>query len=545
VFPIWIQQFAPVGGSPAISALVAAAPLIVVAACLALLRMRAHFAAPVALACALAVAVGPWGMPARLAALSAAQGAAFGIFPVFFIVLATLFLFNLTVAGGQFEVIRGSLASVTDDRRIQALLIAFCFGAFIEGAAGFGAPVAIAGATLAGLGFRPFYAAGLCLVANTAPVAFGTIGIPIVAMGGVIGLGEPGLRQLSADVGHQLPFISFILPAYLVLIIAGARRTWEVLPALLACGGSFALCQWLVATRLGPSLPDILSSLAAMGALLALLRFWKPRTCFRFADDQPVAPAPVLGAPAVARAWAPYFALTAMVLLWGEPHVKAALGRTTALIPVPGLDAAVARPGEGGAPAEPIAARYKFDYLASSGSAVFIAALFSAAFCGIGARRAAGIFAKTIRDLRAPAVTVASVLALAYVMNASGMTQCLGILATRTGRLFPFIAPVVGWIGVFLTGSDTSSNVLFGGLQKSAAEHLGIDPVLMAAANTSGGVMGKMISPQSLAVACAATGRVGEEGSLLRFTLRHSLLLLLIVCCIVYAQAYWLAPAAR
>jgi lactate permease len=545
----WIQAYAPVGGSVALSAAVAVVPLAVLFACLAVFRMKAVKAALLALASALIISVLAWGMPAKLAGLAAAQGAAFGLFPVFFIVLATLFLFNITVKGGQFEVIRASLAGVTPDRRLQALLIAFCFGAFIEGAAGFGAPVAIAGATLVGLGFRPFYAAGLCLLANTAPVAFGTIGIPIVAMGGVMGLNESGLMKLSAVVGHQLPFISLILPAYLVLIMAGLRRTIEVLPAVAACGATFAVCQWTVATYLGPYLPDILSALAAMAALMVLLRFWRPRTTFRFEHDpSEVREAHGHTGAKVLRAWSPYLALTAMVLLWGAPSVKSALNRSTVMIPVAGLDNAIARaPARDAAQAPvPVAARFKLDYLASGGSAVLVAALFSAMICGLGAVETLRLLGKTLHDLRYPAVTIASVLALAYVMNASGMTTCLGISCTKAGHAFPFIAPILGWLGVFLTGSDTSSNVLFGGLQKAAAEQLGLNPLLTAAANTSGGVMGKMISPQSLAVACAATGMVGEEGSLFRFTLRHSLLLLLVVCVITYLQAYylpWMVPS--
>ena len=545
----WLQAYAPVGGSAALSAAVAAVPLAVVFVCLAVLRMKAFKAALLALAAAALIAVLAWGMPARLAGLAAAQGAAFGLFPVFSIVLATLFLFNITVKGGQFDVIRASLAGLTADRRLQALLIAFCFGAFIEGAAGFGAPVAIAGATLVGLGFRPFYAAGLCLVANTAPVAFGTIGIPIVALGGVMGLNDAGLMKLSAVVGHQLPFISLILPAYLVLIMAGLRRTMEVFPAVAACGAAFALCQWTVSTYLGPYLPDIISSLAAMAALVLLLRFWRPRTVFRFEHDPSTGDAAGGHTRAqVLRAWSPYLALTAMVLLWGAPGIKSVLNRTTVMIPVAGLDNAIARLPAGapqGAPV-PVPAKFKLDYLASGGSAVLIAALVSAMVCGLGAGDTLRLFGKTLHDLRYPALTIASVLALAYVMNASGMTTCLGLYATRAGRMFPFISPILGWLGVFLTGSDTSSNVLFGGLQKAAAEQLGISPLLTGAANASGGVMGKMISPQSIAVACAATGMVGEEGSLFRFTLKHSVLLLFVVCVISYLQAYyltWMVPS--
>jgi lactate permease len=548
----WTQVYAPIGGSVALSAAVAAVPLGVVFACLAVLRMKVFKAAILALASALLISVLAWGMPARLAVLAAAQGAAFGLFPVFSIVLASLFFFNITVKGGQFEIIRASLASVTADRRLQALLIAFCFGAFIEGAAGFGAPVAIAGATLVGLGFRPFYAAGICLVANTAPVAFGTIGIPIVAMGGVMGLNDAGLLRLSSAVGHMLPIISLIIPAYLVLIIAGFRRTIEVLPAVAACGAVFSVVQWEVASHMGPYLPDLLASLAAMAALVALLRFWRPRTVFRFDHEAHAeAEARRYSGKEILRAWLPYLALTSAVLLWGVPPVKAALNRATAMIPVPGLDNAIARPPAPGAAgagqaAVPIPARFKLDYLASGASAVFIAALFSAFACGLGAAQTLRVFARTLHDMRHPAVTIASVLALAYVMNASGMTTCLGLLSTKAGRMFPLISPVLGWIGVFLTGSDTSSNVLFGGLQKTAAEQLGINPLLTAAANTSGGVVGKMISPQSLAVACAATGMVGEEGSLFRFTLRHSLFLLFLICVITYLQAYsmaWMVPA--
>jgi len=490
-------------------------------------------------------------MPAALALLAALHGAAFGLFPVFFIVLSTLFLYNITVKSGQFEIIRSSLAGVTADRRLQALLIAFCFGAFIEGAAGFGAPVAIAGATLVGLGFRPFYAAGLCLVANTAPVAFGSIGIPIVALGGVMGLNDSGLLRLSTMVGHQLPFLSLIIPFYLVLIMVGPRRTLEVLPAVAVCGGVFAVCQWATSSFLGPYLPDIISSLASMIALVALLKFWRPKTTYRFEHDKET---PVSGnrytRAQVLRAWSPYLALTLLVLTWGLPPVKAALDRTTVLLPVKGLNNAISRTpvslsGERGTPV-PVTAVFKLDYVASGGSAALLAALFSAVICGLGIGETSRVYRATLHELRYPALTVASVLALAYVMNASGMTACLGIFSTRAGRAFPLVSPILGWIGVLLTGSDTSSNVLFGGLQKTAAEQLGINPLLTCAANTSGGVVGKMISPQSIAVACAATGMVGEEGSVFRFTLRHSLTLLALLCLLVFAQAYyltWMVPS--
>lgn len=669
----WIQSYTPVGGSLGLSALVAAIPLVVIFVCLAVLKMKAHKAAPLAVASAGAIAIGVWGMPVKLAGLATLQGAAFGLFPVFYIVITTLFLYNITVKGGQFEILRASLAGITGDRRLQALLIAFCFGAFIEGAAGFGTPVAIAGATLVGLGFRPFYAAGVCLVANTAPVAFGAIGIPVVALAGVMGYGDPGMMKLSTMIGRQLPFISLFIPFYVILIMVGWKKTMEVLPAVIVCGGTFAFAQWASASYLGPYLPDIIASLSSIVALVALLKVWHPKTTWTF-DHEPTFAGKEqhhYTGSEVFRAWAPYLALTIMVLLWGIPSVKAPLDKSaveisisglhnsivkkvskpedgvkkltavtteidkqlailspaskeqavvaaklsdiktleTRLLPVelslagkgailtderlaafdalakkvselqkitkelPKTAAMAKKPFNGGAavayavsapttgmtqdqfkaldkaltdqlPAK-VAAKFKFNFMSAAGTAILIAAILSALICGVGVGDFLKIGGKTLYDLRFPAVTIATVVGLAYLMNASGMTNCLGLVFTRTGSLFPFLAPFLGWLGVFLTGSDTSSNVLFGGLQKVTAEQLGLNPILTGAANTSGGVMGKMISPQSIAVATAATGLVGEEGNLFRFTLKHSLFLTFIVGIIVYLQAYvvpWMIP---
>jgi lactate permease len=647
----WIQTYTPAAGSLGLSALIAAIPLVVIFVCLAVLKMKAHKAGPLAVAAAIGIAITIWGMPAKLAGLAFMQGAAFGLFPVFYIVITTLFLYNITVKGGQFEIIRASLAGVTADRRIQALLIAFCFGAFIEGAAGFGTPVAIAGATLVGLGFRPLYAAGVCLIANTAPVAFGAIGIPVVALAGVMGYGDDGMMKLSTMVGRQLPFISVIIPFYVIMIMVGWKKTIEVLPAIITCGVTFAVCQWATASYLGPYLPDIISSLAAMAALVVLLRFWSPRENYVFeheAASQGVEQHHY-SAGEVFRAWSPYLALTIMVLLWGIPSIKGQLDRSKVVITVAGLDnmivKKVSKPEDGLAkiakvnqeidkqlaalsPNDPkqaelaiklqelkgleetflpvetglvgqgavltderlkacdlvsskmtetkklcgelvkinvgmkdqfkplekavadqlpikLAAKYNFNFMSAAGTAILIAAFLSALLCGVGLGDTFRIAGKTLYDMRFPALTVASVLGLAYVMNASGMTNCLGLVFTKTGHWFPFIAPFLGWLGVFLTGSDTSSNVLFGGLQKATAEQLGLNPILTGAANTSGGVMGKMISPQSLAVATAACGMVGEEGTLFRFTLKHSIFLTILVGVIVYLQAYflqWMIP---
>ena len=335
----WIQTYTPAAGSLGWSALIAAIPLIVIFICLAVLKMKAHKAALLAVASAIGIAVTIWGMPAKLAGLAFAQGAAFGLFPVFYIVLTTLFLYNITVKGGQFEIIRASLAGLTADRRIQALLIAFCFGAFIEGAAGLGTPVAIAGATLVGLGFRPLYAAGVCLVANTAPVAFGAIGIPIVALSAVMGYDDAGMMKLSRMVGHQLPFISIIIPFYVIMIMVGFKKTMEVLPAILVCGITFALSQYVTASFVGPYLPDITASLAAMAALVLLLRVWQPKENYVF--DHEVAATKEehnYTGGQIFRAWAPYLFLTLMVLLWGIPSIKTTLDASKVVIPITGLD---------------------------------------------------------------------------------------------------------------------------------------------------------------------------------------------------------------
>ena len=647
----WIQSYTPVAGSLGISALVAAIPLVVIFICLAVFKMKAHKAGPLAAASAVAIAILCWQMPVKLAGLATMQGAAFGLFPVFYIVVTTILLYNITVKGGQFEVIRASLAGLTGDRRLQALLIAFCFGAFIEGAAGFGTPVAIAGATLVGLGFRPFYAAAICLIANTAPVAFGAIGIPVVALAGVMGYDDGGLMKLSTMVGRQLPFISVFIPFYVIMIMVGWKKTIEVLPAIIVCGVTFAVVQWGTASYLGPYLPDVTASLATLAALVILLKFWQPKTTWTFDHEPEFAGKEshsYTGAE-LFRAWAPYLVLTVAVLIWGIPSWKTTLDKSKIVIPVTGLDNAIAKkvskPEDGIkkvatvkaeaarqmallSPADAnqaalatgladlqvleekllaveqslpgqapvlsaermaafdvvdkkqkdlqklekdlvtakvvdkaqfkaldkavadqlpvkVAAKFNFNFMSAAGTAILIAAIISALICGVGIADFFQVVRKTLYDMRFPAITVASVVGLAFVMNASGMTTSMGMSFTKTGALFPFLSPFLGMLGVFLTGSDTSSNVLFGGLQKVTAEQLGLNPLLTGAANTSGGVMGKMISPQSIAVACAATGLVGEEGNLFRFTFKHAIFLTTVMGVIVALQAYvfpWMIP---
>ena len=444
----WIQAYDPINGSIGLSAVVAAIPIAVVFVCLAILRVKAFKAVILALASAFALSVSVWRMPAKLACLATLHGAAFGLFPVYFIVLATLFLYNITVRGGQFDVIRASLAGVTPDRRLQALLIAFCFGAFIEGAAGFGTPVAIAGATLAGLGFRPFYAAGICLVANTAPVAFGALGTAVVALGGVMGLNDAGLdealrhggKPAAGRLAHRSP-----LPR---ADHGRLQEDLEVLPAIVVCAVTFAGCQWAVACFLGPYLPDIIASLASMAALVLLLRVWRPRTVFRFDHERTLEPETHGYTVAqVARAWAPYFVLTFVVLLWGLPPVKAALGRSTLNIPVAGLDNAIASRvcprrscrGAAAPAARPAAGKVQAGLPGKRGLCrVHRGPGLRRSLCGLGAGETARLLRQD--DLRPalPRRTIAAVLALAYVMNASGMTVCLGHLVhEEPAALFP------------------------------------------------------------------------------------------------------------
>ena len=549
---MWQQNYAPIAGSLGLSALVAAVPVLVLFVMLGVWRKPAWMAALTALAVALTIGLVVYGMPMRLALMATLTGAAYGVFPIAWIVFASIMLYRLAVDTGKFAIIKDSVGGLTDDRRLQALFIAFSFGAFIEGAAGFGAPVAVSGAMLVGLGFSPFYAAGICLMANTAPVAFGSIGIPVTTLAGITGL---PVLALSAMVGRLCALISVIIPMYLVVVMAGWRRTVEVMPVVLICGVSFAAVQFTVSNFMGPELTDILSSLSCIACMVVALKLWKPATTFHLAGEPPATAAPHRHtAGEVITAWSPYLLLVLFVLVWGHVPVKRAIDQfTNGLLPsflprnatalnglnVPGLHNMIIRvPPVTRAPA-PYAAVYAFNWLSASGTACFLATIAAAALLRVSPRRFAGIYRATFAQLATPMLTIASMLALASLMNYSGMTSTLGIALAATGPTFPFFSAILGWLGVFLTGSDTSANALFGNLQVITANQIGLNPVLTASVNSAAGVMGKMISLPSIAVACAATGLTSDdEGGLFRFTFKHSILLAAVVGLIALLFAY-------
>ena len=535
----WTQIYNPMNNL-ALSALLAAIPIIVIFYLLAFRRTPGQIAGAIAMLSAVLVAIFAYQMPVDLAIIATAMGVLYGIFPIFWIVVTAIFIYNLTVATGQFDIVKDSIASITDDRRLQALLIAFGFGAFLEGAAGFGTPVAISAGMLVGLGFNPLYAAGLCLIANTAPVAFGGIGIPIIVAGQVTGIDT---MKISAMVGRQLPFISFIIPIWLITLMSGWKAMKEVLPACLITGGSFAILQWFSSNYIGPELPDILSSLAAMLSLTLFLQTWKPKHIWRFPNE----PEPTINVDKsrlttgkIIKAWSPFIILTVMVILWGIKPVANMLDAVTIKWLVPGLDKLIIQVAPIVKVPTEMAALYKVNWMSAAGTSLFIASLITAVILKVSPGDFIAIFARTFRQLIKPLITIPCVLGLAYVMNYSGMSSTLGLFLAGTGSYFPFFSALLGWTGVFLTGSDTSANALFANLQAVTAQQVGVNPILTVAANSSGGVCGKMISPQSIAVATAATGLVGKEGDLFNFAVKHSIALVIIVGIMTYIQAYYL-----
>ena len=609
----WIQIYDPLA-SPWLSTAAAALPIVLLLVALGVLEWRAHLAALAGLAAALAVSVFIYGMPVRLAAATAVYGAAYGLLPIGWIIVNAVFLYNLTVSTGQFEIVKSSVAHLSADRRIQALLIAFSFGAFIEGACGFGTPVAICSALLMGLGFTPLYAAGLALIANTAPVAFGAIGTPILTLAAVTGIPA---GTLSAMAGRQLPFVSLLVPAWLVVTMSGWRGLRGVWPAVLVCGGSFAVVQFFWSNFVGPELVDIVGGLISLVGLALFCRVWRPSEVWEFPtvrltpdptgdvsvrlkpdatyDDvskhavvsglsptidkpEPTSVGSGFSRTVLVRAWMPWVFLSITVILWGLAPVKALLNGGA-----PGLAAYRARRAPVTSmvlsptwdvpllhrfvfrefPVEPTAvdrtrlddagyrngraeaARYTVNWLSATGSGILLAALLTVLYLRVPPGDVVAIAATTLKRMRAPLMTIALMMALGFVTRYGGTDATLGLAFTHTGVLYPFFATFLGWLGVALTGSDTSSNVLFGSLQKITAQQLGLNPVLICTANSTGGVMGKMIDAQSIVVATASTGQQGQEGRILRFVFWHSLALASIMGVIVMLQAYvfpWMIP---
>jgi lactate permease len=580
----WTQIYDPLGHWW-LSTLVAALPIIVLFGLLAGLKVKPHWCAIAGAATAVAVAIAFFKMPPMLAGLSFGYGVAFGVLKIAWIVLAAVYLYDISVETGQFEIMKESVAGITADRRLQVLLVAFCFGAFIEGAAGFGAPVAIAGAFMIGLGFKPFHAAALNLIANTAPVAWGAIGTPIHTLAAVTALPE---SDLNAMIGRILPFTAIIVPFWLVKTMVSWRETFEVFPAIAVVGVSFALTQFCWSNYVDSNLVDIMGGAVSLVAVLTFLRFWKPKKIWRFDyDDRAEAPAVATGkisddvggewtaekfdglvtlrtysAGQVLKAWMPFAILSLFVLLWGLPKIKLAMnlattpsfrvvlenGKVRSGPPgwdVPYLHNAISRAAPIVTKPTPEAARYDFNWLSATGTGCFFAAIVSGLFLGLGPVQLMKIFWRTLVRMRLAMVAISFMLGLGYVTRYSGLDAVLGLAFTRTGWMYPFFGTFLGWLGVALTGSDTSANALFGSLQRITSQQLGIDPILMCAANSAGGVMGKMVDAQSITIATAATEQVGNEGIIFRYVAWHSVALCSIVGIIVLLYAYvfrWAVP---
>lgn len=549
---VWQQVYDPIGNIW-LSSLIAALPILFFFFALIKLKLKGYIAATITVGIALLVALFFYQMPADRAFASVIYGFFYGLWPIAWIIIAAVFVYKISVKTGQFDIIRSSILSITPDQRLQMLIVGFCFGAFLEGAAGFGAPVAITAALLVGLGFNPLYAAGLCLIVNTAPVAFGAMGIPIIVAGQVTGLDSFEIGQM---VGRQLPFLTIIVLFWIMAIMDGWRGIKETWPAVVVAGGSFAVAQYLSSNFIGPELPDIISSLVSLVCLTMFLRVWQPKRIFRFNDvgasvtDQTLARQNYT-AKQVIRAWMPFIFLTATVTIWSIPPFKALFAKGGALqdwvfnFSVPLLDKLVAKMPPVVAESMPYAAVYKLDWLSATGTAIMVAAVISVIYLRMKPQAAVATFFSTMKELALPIYSIGMVLAFAFISNYSGLSATLALALAHTGDAFTFFSPFLGWLGVFLTGSDTSSNALFAALQATTAQQIGVSDVLLVAANTTGGVTGKMISPQSIAIACAAVGLVGKESDLFRFTVKHSLIFTCMVGVITTLQAYlltWMIP---
>jgi len=543
----WTQVYSPVMGNIFLSALVAALPVFVLLGFLAK-HVKAHYSAILGLITCLAVAILVYKMPAGLAGMAAVNGALFGLAPIGWIVLNAIFIYDITVKSGDFEVVKHSIAGLAGDRRIQALLIAFSFGAFIEGAAGFGTPVAISAAMLIGLGFKPLQAAGLALIGNTAPVAYGALGSPLIALAGVTGL---PLDMLSAAAGRILPIFSLIVPFWIIWTMAGRKAMLEVWPACLVAGGSFAITQFLVSNFHGPWLVDIIGAIVSMTSLVLFLKIWQPKTTWRYEHEREEVQAVKVDQSTgkIVKAWMPWVFLSLFVFAWGTPQVKTFLnggtktapnflaGYTTKTYEMPLLHKNVIKAPPVVAKASPEAATWTLNWLSLTGTSLLLAGICSGLLVGFGPLELIKIWGHTVNRVKISLLTIAAMLALGFVSKSAGLDATMGLAFASTGVLFPFFSAMLGWLGVALTGSDTSANVLFGGLQKITAQQLGLNPILTAAANTTGGVMGKMIDAQSLVVASVATNQQGEEGTILRYVFFHSLALAAMVGVVIFLYA--------
>ena len=547
----WTQSYAAVHGSLLLTALVMAIPIAFLFWALAFKRMKGHLAGLLTLALTILVCVLAYGMPVTTALSASALGMINGLFPIGWIILTAVFLFNLTVESGQFEVLKQSISALSPDRRIQALLIAFCFSAFMEGVAGQGAPVAVGAAMLIGLGFPALPAAVICLVANTPPVPFGPVGVPTLMMATVTGI--PG-TTLAQAVGLDMAFLALLIPFFMMVVMVGFRKTVEVIPAALVAGVSYAIASYAVSSRLGPELPAITASIVSLSCLVIFLGFWQPRTTWTFPEDVPArsdAMAATSGSQ-VLKAWSPFLILMVIMAVWGTPTFKTFALKTHkwfVLVPHwPGLDGLVLKAAPIVTKPAVYGASYRWEWFSAPGTAMLISSLLAMVVLGIAPATGLRVFVKTFKQLRFSLITLASVIGIGFLANYSGMSYTLGLaFAGYTGRAFPVFSPVIGLVGVFLTGSVTSSAALFGKLQQVTATSLGMNPVLTTSANLFGGVMGKLISPQSIAVACAAAGLAGRETDIFRKTLKYSLILLALAVVVVLVQAFvlpWLLPAA-
>jgi lactate permease len=544
----WTQNYVPVGNL-LVSALIAALPVVVLLGALAFFHIKAHYAAILGLILAWAIAVFVYGMPASTATAAAGYGAAFGLLPIGWIVLNAIFVYDITVKTGKFEVVKETIGGLAGDRRIQVLLIAFAFGAFIEGAAGFGTPVAISAAMLIGLGFKPLAAAGLALIGNTAPVAYGALGTPIITLAKVTGLNE---MALSSMVGRQLPIFSMIVPFWLIWQMSGFRGMMEVWPACLVAGLAFAIPQFLMSNFHGPSLVDIVAAISCIAALYGFLKIWQPKNVWRFPEerDTPHVVHKSHGFGSAFMAWMPWLVLSVVVFIWGYVPVKTWMNTVNGGMFAPSWEVPFLHNLVNKAP--PVAkaisaegAKYTFNYLSATGTGLMLSGIIAGLWLGLKPGALLTTYFGTLKRVRMSLLTIAAMLALGFVTKSSGSDSTMGLAFASTGWMFPFFSPLLGWLGVALTGSDTSSNVLFGNLQVVSANAIGMNPVLAAASNSSGGVMGKMIDAQSIVVAGVATGQHGKEGEILRYVFWHSLALAALVGVVVFLQAYvftWMVP---